>query len=150
MATNYTAPFGRIRYYDVIVPMSEVQEIELRTHSGTPTLRFYYKNSDNYNSIDFDSKEQREEFLEKLNQYMGDLTHELRNESYTPELGWIDLTPPPEPKKPITAEINEVIDEINETLDAQEEFPAQTVSLDKLEPEDKRPAWQKLLKPQKS
>ena len=140
MATNYTAPFGRIKWCGDIIPMSEVREIEVHNYNGEPCVRFCYVNVKDYTRLYFNDEEERQEFLDRLNEFLNQLSDDLRNKSYTPDLGWTDFTPPP-PARMDLSDINQVIDEIQEVLDKEE--PEEVV----LQEPDTRPAWQKILKP---
>lgn len=143
MTTNYTAPFGRIRWHEDIIPMSQVREMALEYYSGTFRIKFFYVNTNDYTSLHFESETQRDEFLEKLNIHLNQLSHFLRNSSYIPDLGWIDFTPEPQPKLDLT-DVNEIIDEIVDVLQEQKEEQVEEI---KLQEPDTRPAWKKLLNP---
>ena len=145
MATNYTAPFGRIRWYDDIIPMSQVGVMKLLFLNGEFIIQFYYVDTNQYSRLYFKSETQRDEFLEKLNKFMNKLTYHLRNDTDVPHLGWTDFTP--EPQKDVNEVIDEVVDEVVDDLQEKEEKQEEEVEEVKLQEPDTRPTWKKLLNP---
>jgi hypothetical protein len=140
MATRFQAPYMRVKWKNYMIPMSEVREMYFGKSNNEYFIKFFYVNTNSsYNYFHFDSEEQREEFMDKLNTYMSEVTDALREDSYVPELGWVDFSPPPPSPpppplpKPEPKELDDLLNEIKDAISLQEP--------------DHRPAWRKLFKP---
>lgn len=128
----------RFKWYDDIIPLSEVREIEIRENNDDWYIRMHYLDGKSYNILQCKDEQEQKELLEKINQLLMDTREHLNSVSSLPLYGWIDFTPPP--IKKIELDIpKQVMSEIQETL--EEENP------DKLQKPDTRPNWKKFLKP---
>jgi len=156
MSTNFTMPYARFRWYDDIIPMSHVQEIELQNYSSAESgggdefyVKLWYVGAgSNVNTLKFESAEQREEILDRINDLLLRTQQYFKQGGASPTLTWEDFTPEPEPAPETSGlklnNLNKVMDEIQEALGNPPEVPEKPIQLQ--EP-DNRAAWRKFLKP---
>jgi hypothetical protein len=139
--------FGRIKWKNDIVPLSDVQEIDLFKSTNGPGINFYYKATSHHISRFYcESEEQRDWLLNRINEEL----NTIRNTFFktdVPHYSWIDLYKEWEVYQ---KDVKEAVETLKEnTLEQLEgydvEKPEEQKETPSLEEPDNRPSWKKLL-----